>query len=77
MISLILLWKANYNLLDWLKETDLPILQNWTLHLLLQSLMPIGAIRLLLACEHSTILASLNPLLTLFRNMLVLWIFMF
>ena len=65
------------NLLDWFKETDLPICQNWTLHLLLQSLMPIGAISLLWACEQSMILANLNPLLVLFRNMLLLWIFVF
>ena len=47
VIGLILLRKAKHNLLDWLKETDLPIWQNWTLHLLLQSLIPIGAISLL------------------------------
>ena len=77
VIGLILLRKAKHNLLDWLKETDLPIWQNWTLHLLLQSLMPIGAISLLWACEQSMILANLNPLLALFRNMLLLWIFVF
>ena len=77
VIGLILLRKAKHNLLDWFKETDLPICQNWTLHLLLQSLMPIGAISLLWACEQSMILANLNPLLVLFRNMLLLWIFVF
>ena len=77
VIGLILLRKAKHNLLDWLKETNLPIWQNWTLHLLLQSLMPIGAISLLWACEQSMILANLNPLLVLFRNMLLLWIFVF
>ena len=77
LFGLILLRKAKHNLLDWFKETDLPICQNWTLHLLLQSLMPIGAISLLWACEQSMILANLNPLLVLFRNMLLLWIVVF
>ena len=39
--------------------------------------MPIGASSLLWACEPSIILTSLNPLLALFRNMLLLWIFVF
>ena len=77
MIGLIVLRKAKQKLLDWLKETNLPIWQNWTLHLLLQSLMPIGAISLLWVCEQSMILVNLNPLLVLFRNMLLLWIFIF
>ena len=39
--------------------------------------MPIGAISLLWVCEQSMILVNLNPLLVLFRNMLLLWIFIF
>ena len=77
MIGLILLRKAKHNLLDWLKETNLPIWQNWTLHLLLQSLIPLGAISLLWVCEQIMILANLDPLPVLFRIMLLLWIFVF
>ena len=39
--------------------------------------MPIGAISQLWVCEKSMILANLNSLLVLFRNMLLLWIFVF
>ena len=36
-----------------------------------------GAISFMWAYKYSMILANFNPLLTLFRNMLLLWIFVF
>jgi small-conductance mechanosensitive channel len=76
-IGFLLLRTARHSLLNWLKDTNPPFWKSWTLHLLFQSLIPIGTLGLLWACEQSMILADLNPLLALFRSMLLLWIFVF
>lgn len=76
-IGMALLYQTKRNLLGWLQGQTMPFWQQWTLELLLRSLMPLGAVFLIWGYELSGVLANLNPLLAFFQHLLLLWLFVY